>query len=141
MFPREVLMARVAAVDESRARELLDEERGRLEVIRSGIEDDGLVSDSDEQTIGEGAAGQHPGDVGTETEDRSRDLGLLEQVEAELGDISDALRRLDEGTYGRCEVCGRPIPDERLEANPTARYDIEHEPEVERAGRLSGGGL
>jgi RNA polymerase-binding transcription factor DksA len=126
-------------VDDARARELLDEERGRLEVVRSGIEADGLVPETDEQVIEESAAGQHPGDVGSETEGRSRDIGLLEQVETELADISDALRRLEEGTYGRCEACGRPIPDERLEANPTARFDVEHEQAAERADRLPGG--
>ena len=43
----------------------------------------------------------------------------------------EALARLEAGTYGRCEVCDKPIPDERLEANPTARYDIEHERRLE----------
>ncbi|HEY2428208.1 MAG TPA: TraR/DksA C4-type zinc finger protein [Acidimicrobiales bacterium] len=121
-------------MDEARARHLLDDERARLLEIRSGIE----VGEEDEQIVEESAAGQHPGDVGTDVADRSLDLGILEDVERELTDIDDALRRLEDGTYGQCEVCGRPIPDERLEANPTARYDVEHQQQVESAGRIAG---
>jgi len=120
-------------VDDNQARVLLGDERQRLETIREDIGRDGLIVDADPQMVAEEAAGQHPGDVGTDVEERSRDIGLLEQVERELADIEDALRRLEEGTYGRCEVCGRPIPDDRLEANPTARYDVEHEPRAEGA--------
>jgi DnaK suppressor protein len=115
-------------MDETHARELLGAERERLDTIHADIVDDGLITDDDAQEIGEGAAGQHPGDAASDTEGRTRDIGLLEQIETELRDVDDALRRLDEGTYGQCVVCGRPIPDERLEANPTARYDAEHEP-------------
>lgn len=120
-------------MDEDRARELLAEERQRLETIKDDVRRDGVIADGDAQDIGEEAAGQHPGDVGTDVEEISRDLGLLEQVERELAEIGDALARLEAGTYGQCEVCGRPIPDERLEANPTARYDVEHEPRPEGA--------
>jgi len=115
-------------MDETHARELLDAERARLDVIRADIVDGGLLVDDDAQEIGEDAAGQHPADAATETEGRARDIGLLERIEAELRDVDDALRRLDEGVYGKCVVCGRAIPDERLEANPTARHDAEHEP-------------
>ncbi len=125
-------------MDESRARELLDDERTRLESIRADIDRGGMVGLSDEQDIQEEASGQHPGDVATDTEDRSRDLGILEQVAGELEEIEAALRRLEEGSYGRCEVCGNPIPDERLEANPTARYDAEHERRIEESGRIPG---
>lgn len=131
-------MGRVGGVDDSRARELLDEERRRLEGIRASIEHDGVIPETDEQMIQEDAAGQHPGDVGTETHDRSEDLGVLEQIEHDLADIADALRRLDDGSYGRCEICGQPIPDERLEAEPTARYDVEHQRHIETADRLPG---
>ena len=115
-------------MDETHARELLFSEQARLESIRADIIDDGTIDYGDEQEIQEEAAGQHPADAASATESRSRDIGLLEQVEGELRDVEQALERLDRGTYGQCEVCGRPIPDERLEADPTARYDVEHEP-------------
>ena len=56
---------------------------------------------------------------------REKDFSLLEQLEAEIGDLDAALRKVDEGTYGICEVCGRPIEPERLEALPGTRTCIE----------------
>ena len=64
--------------------------------------------------------------MGTETFEREKDLSLLEQLEAEIGDLDAALRKVDEGTYGLCEVCGREIAAERLEAMPGTRTCIDH---------------
>jgi RNA polymerase-binding transcription factor DksA len=118
----------VSAVDETHARELLLSEQARLDSIRDDLIDDGTIVNDDAQEIEEDAAGQHPADTASDEEARDRDIGLLEGVEGELRDVEAALERLDQGTYGQCEVCGRPIPDERLEAYPTARFDVEHEP-------------
>jgi RNA polymerase-binding transcription factor DksA len=76
--------------------------------------------------------------MGTETFEREKDLSILEQVEAELGDIEHAIRRLDDGTYGTCEVCGRPIDDARLEALPATRLCLDHQAEAERDVRVAG---
>ncbi|GAA1900732.1 TraR/DksA family transcriptional regulator [Lapillicoccus jejuensis] len=43
-----------------------------------------------------------------------------------LAEVDAALQRVADGTYGVCEVCGRPIPDERLEARPTATRCVQH---------------
>jgi DnaK suppressor protein len=56
-------------------------------------------------------------------------------VEAELKDIDDALRRLDDGTYGICEECGKPIDEARLEAMPWARYCVVDQARVEALSR------
>ena len=53
--------------------------------------------------------------------DRERDLGILAQIESELSDVEAALERLENGSYGTCEVCGRSIEDSRLEAAPATR--------------------
>ena len=50
-----------------------------------------------------------------------------------VAEIDEALRRLDEGSYGTCERCGNPIPDARLEAVPTARYDAACQAIIESA--------
>ena len=48
-----------------------------------------------------------------------------------IAEIDEALRRIDEGTYGQCERCGKPIDERRLEAMPTARYDAQCQTEIE----------
>jgi DnaK suppressor protein len=63
----------------------------------------------------------------------TRDSDVLEQVR-------DALKRIDDGTYGSCLVCGRPIEEKRLEAVPWAAYDLPHQAEVDKQeGRPVGG--
>ena len=46
------------------------------------------------------------------------DAALLDQVNADLGAVDEALRRLDDGTYGMCEACGAPIDPQMLAGNP-----------------------
>jgi len=55
----------------------------------------------------------------------SRLVGLREAAGKELSDVDDALHRWGAGTYGVCEHCGRPIPEARLEARPTAVRCVE----------------
>jgi DnaK suppressor protein len=54
------------------------------------------------------------------TAERSELLSMIEELESARGNIDAALNRMDTGTYGKCERCGREIPFERLEAIPTA---------------------
>lgn len=61
---------------------------------------------------------QHPGDVGTEMFERSKDLALREADRIELEAIDDALLRIENGKYGYCDTCGKEIPVERLEVIP-----------------------
>ena len=61
---------------------------------------------------------QHPGDLGTDVTNRMESEGLPRTVEEQRRRVQDALDRLDDGSYGRCAVCGREIDDERLEARP-----------------------
>ncbi|GAB7388188.1 yteA family sporulation protein [Bacillaceae bacterium] len=79
-----------------------------------------------EGTLVKGSLGElasydnHPADLGTETYEREKDIALNEHAEQRLKDVEHALAAIERGTYGICEVCGRPIPLERLEALPTA---------------------
>jgi len=119
-------------MDQDAARQRLDDERARLEEVRAGFEAEHLHDESEDESMSElSHLAQHSADVATETFEREKDFSILEQVEAELADIERALRRLDEGTYGRCEACGRPIGDERLEAQPAARFCITHQAQAE----------
>ena len=67
----------------------------------------------------------HLGDTATATYDRELDEGLEEGAQQTLRDIDRALQKIDEGTYGTCEVCGKAIAPERLAAIPWARLCID----------------
>ena len=126
-------------MDTDLARQRLADERARLAGVKSTFDDEGLTDQSENESVGElSSYDQHQADMGTETFEREKDLSILEQVEAELADVEHALRRLDDGTYGTCEVCGKVIPDERLEAMPATRLCLEHQAEAEREVRFAG---
>lgn len=60
----------------------------------------------------------HPADIGTETFERSKDIGFRDLAQRQLKKIDDALERMAEGKYGVCEECGKEISGKRLEAMP-----------------------
>ena len=123
-------------MDPDHARDRLGEERARLEEVRAGF--DGLHNESEDESLSElSSMEQHQADVGTETFNRERDLSILERVEAELADVERALRRLDDGTYGACEACGKPVGDERLEAMPATRFCLDDQAMAEREARAA----
>jgi DnaK suppressor protein len=62
--------------------------------------------------------GKRIGDGTTEAVDRLNRVGTARELQAILGDVERALRKLDEGTYGTCDRCGAAIPQARLEARP-----------------------
>ena len=120
-------------MDPDAARQRLEAERARLQEMRAGFDDEHLTDESENESVSElSSIDQHQADIGTETFEREKDLSILEQIDSELGDVEWALKRLDDGTYGTCEVDGKPIPEERLEAMPAARLCKEHQVEAER---------
>lgn len=68
----------------------------------------------------------HPGDNATDLYDQERGMALTQFKEEEHEDVLAALKAIEEGTYGKCTVCGKEIPFERLEAMPTALTCIDH---------------
>jgi RNA polymerase-binding transcription factor DksA len=119
-------------MNKAKVRKRLEQERARLEGVRDGIRrDQGEGPDAD--AAGElSSVDQHPGDLGTETFELEKNVSLLEQVESELLEIEAALERLERGTYGTCQACGRPIPAERLEALPATRFCVDDQAKAER---------
>ena len=117
-------------MDARQIRQRLVEERARRQELARHLrgEETQPVESSELSKID-----QHPAELGTETFERERDLTALAILEGELEDIDIALRRLDDGSYGICEECGKPIGDERLEAKPWARLCIVHQAAMERA--------
>ncbi|MEA2685132.1 MAG: DnaK suppressor protein [Actinomycetota bacterium] len=123
-------------MDPDQARDLLEGERDRLDSMREGFADEGLDL-SETESVGElSSIDQHPADLGTETFEREKDISIIERLEAELADVEYALRRLDDGTYGTCEACGRPIDEARLEAMPAARLCLNDQAVAERQARF-----
>lgn len=126
-------------MDSTRARRLLEAERDRLLAMRNGHHTEHLETSLQDSTSELSSFDQHPGDVATETAEREKDLSVLEHIDAQLREVTDAFQRLDDGRYGICEGTGEPIPDERLEAEPTARYTVEYKARLEGGGQSEAG--
>ncbi len=62
----------------------------------------------------------HLADLGSDASERDKEIDILETEERILDRIERALRKIEEGSYGICEDCGKEIPPERLEAIPYA---------------------
>jgi YteA family regulatory protein len=126
----------VGARDRDHFRLRLREERERalreLEGLHRGLRDSLTVS------VGEVAAyDNHPADVGSETLEREKDLGLTDSPRFVLHQIEEAERRLEEGTYGTCAHCACEIPRERLEAVPWATLCVDCQRQQEERGRAA----
>ncbi|MDB6072221.1 MAG: yocK [Verrucomicrobiales bacterium] len=78
------------------------------------------------------AFGMHQADAGTDAYDRDFALSLLSQEQDALYEIEEALKRIEAGTYGVCEMSNKRIPQARLEALPFARFTIECQQQYEK---------
>lgn len=127
-------------MEPTRARNLLEAERERLIGLRDGHTSQHLDQSLEDSTSELTSFDQHPGDVASDTAEREKDLSVREHIQAQLQEVDAAFERLDEGRYGICEGTGEPIPDERLEAEPAARYTVAHQAELERRAQADVGG-
>jgi RNA polymerase-binding transcription factor DksA len=83
------------------------------------------------------AFGMHQADAGSDAYDRDFALSLLSQEQDALYEIDEALKRIELGTYGKCEMSGKPIMHARLEAIPFARYTVECQSQLEKQSKAS----
>jgi RNA polymerase-binding transcription factor DksA len=83
------------------------------------------------------AFGMHQADAGSDAYDRDFALSLLSQEQDALYEIDEALKRIDLGTYGKCEMSGKPISHARLEAIPFARFTVECQSQLEKQSKAS----
>jgi DnaK suppressor protein len=83
------------------------------------------------------AFGMHQADAGSDAYDRDFALSLLSQEQDALYEIDQALKRIEVGTYGVCEMSGKPIPHARLEAIPFARFTVECQSQLEKQNKQS----
>ena len=116
----------MTSIDTSEFRSLLERERRRMMDTIAHLHEESPRNMEDEvgELAGRGSD-NHLGDMATVTFDRELDEGLEEGAQQTLAQIDRALARLEEGTYGRCERCGKPIAEERLRARPWATLCID----------------
>lgn len=117
------------------AKRLLFQERSELTDLAQRVGDSGGLDQSQEESTGELTNfDQHLADHATDTFEREKDRSISQGIAAKLSEIDAALERIEQGTYGVCEVCGREIADERLEAVPATRFCREHADTSSTAG-------
>jgi DnaK suppressor protein len=106
-------------MDERRARVLLQAERARLEQ---------LLHETNDAALADRAAVDEPGGFSDPAEPltaEATDDAIAASIRARLATLHRAEQRLDAGTFGRSIRSGRPIPDERLEADPAAELTVD----------------
>jgi RNA polymerase-binding protein DksA len=113
-------------------RTALLEERKRIEAAIEYLhrENPGSLEDETEEVLG--GSDNHLGDAAAGTLDREIDYTLEGHSEQVLAQIDAALKRVEDGTFGICTNCGKPIAEERLEARPWASLCIDCQREMER---------
>jgi RNA polymerase-binding transcription factor DksA len=105
-----------SSADPGALREVLDTQRAQLDeqLHELGVEGEaGIVDDNFADTAQVSA-------------EQGEAQALAAQLREQLDEVERALVRLDEGTYGLCEVCGQPIGEARLEVMPATRFCIDH---------------
>jgi DnaK suppressor protein len=119
------------SIDTAHFRQELEQVRERL---LKTIEHHDIGNASLEEETGElvSAADNHLADTATETYDRELDEGLEDDAREQLHQVEKALARIESGEYGRCEICGKEIPVDRLEAVPWTTLCID---DARRLGR------
>ena len=115
----------MSAIDTSRFRDVLAEERRHVLDAISYLHEEtsGSLEDETEEMVG--SSDNHLGETATATLDREIDYSLEENSEQVLRAIEAALGRIEDGTFGICQTCGQAISEERLEAIPYATQCID----------------
>ena len=93
----------------------LEEERGQLQSQLAEFDDDSDLSYDENFADSAQVAGQ-----------QGANRALSGQLSENLAEVERALAKMDDGTYGRCEACGKEIAEARLEAMPATRFCIDH---------------
>ena len=120
--------------------------RKQLESRKADIESNVAYMANEIRSIGvdqddeNGSLGNHIADDGSNVTEAERLVTISEDFQVLLGQIDAALQRMEEGSYGTCQRCGKPIAEARLEAFPYVAYCIECQSMIEREQALHAGG-
>ncbi|MEW6686398.1 MAG: TraR/DksA C4-type zinc finger protein [Candidatus Edwardsbacteria bacterium] len=112
--------------------ERLLKERKRVLAGLGHLENEALGSTQKEASGDLSAYSYHPADLGTDTMEKEKDVLLVSTTGDELYEIDDALRRIQKGTFAKCEKCGKSIEKTRLNAVPYARFCLKCRQEEEK---------
>jgi len=115
-------VAKLSLFEKSQRKRLLDL-KDQITDLMYGIKND-TIKNGNEGADSRGS-GMHQGDAGSDAYDRDFALTMLSKEANALGEIEQALQRLELGIYGVCEQSGQKIPQPRLEAMPFARLTVE----------------
>ena len=138
---KSVSKATVTKKQEVKLTPFLEQQKAKLLALKDTLLDsmNGVAKDS-LRSRAEGseasAFGMHQADAGSDAYDRDFALSLLSQEQDSLYEIDEALKRVEAGSYGVCEMSGKPIPHARLEALPFTRYTVECQAELEKRNRF-----
>jgi DnaK suppressor protein len=116
-----------SSLDLSKFREQLERQRAELQAELTDLIGENTNDDQSESY----GVKNHPADDASDLFIRERNLAISGDLQQELAAVQQALGRVENGTYGFCEVCGEPIGIERLEARPSATLCIRHQRERE----------
>ena len=108
----------------------------QAEVDRTATEVRWLGGDQEDEA---GSLGNHLADDGSNVMEAERLSTISADMQDVVAQIDAALQRMDDGTYGLCQRCGKPINEERLEAFPYVAYDIDCQTILERENALRSG--
>lgn len=122
------------AIDVDKAKEELLLLHDRLRGEEQRLTDS--LATSLEEMGGDEAYDQHMGDVGTITFDREMDESIQGNTERLLAQVNRALEKFEEGNYGRCDRCGKPIEEDRLRAIPYATLCMNDQKLLERSEQI-----
>jgi RNA polymerase-binding protein DksA len=120
------------SIDTDRFRTELLNERERVQAAIANLREGHPGSLDEEVEEIAATSDNHPGETATATLGREIDYTLGENSEQVLAEINAALKRIEDGTYGKCARCGKEIAPERLEAHPWASLCIDDARKAER---------
>jgi len=123
--------------DLDRFKKLLEIARKKIVGDLAHLEKDSLNTSQRDASGDLSGYSLHMADMATDNFDREFNLGLASSEQQILNLIDEALRRIDEGQYGLCEVCSKPISQKRLLAVPYAKFCIKCQSEEEKKRRRS----
>ena len=114
----------------------LNEMRSRLETKRDELRSSVVgLTEAHPQPVDPVEASDGPQDfeeIAVDFNETQGEQSVLVNEQALLTEVEAALRRIDEGTYGKCVNCSQPIPEKRLEAIPWAARDVKCEEQLEQ---------